>query len=263
LAGDIGQFSWRTDECKGGRVLRVAILGGGISGISAAYLLLNQSDNPDLKVDLFEKRSFPGGLCHTVTIDGFNLDLGPHNIHSTNPWFDALMRDLLGDQYRQRSYKAQVLFRNRLVPYPMEGIDVLKGIPFSTSLGCAASFLGSRIESLFKEWEDDNFEQFIINRFGKRMYDVFFGPFTQKTWGVPGRELSADLGKQRVGVFTLWDLFKRTVLGIKPNASLTGEEDPFLSQNTIYPDFGSGSVISAHFNPVLKIIGSDFILQLK
>jgi protoporphyrinogen oxidase len=224
--------------------LRVAILGGGVSGISAAYLLLKSVPDADLRVDLFEKRDRVGGLCQTVELDGFKMDLGPHNIHSTDPWFDALMHELLGEQYRVRSYKAKVAFRDRFVPYPMEGIDILKAIPPLDSLGCAASFLWSRVESLFREWHDDSFEDFIINRFGRRMYDIFFGPFTEKTWGVPGSELSADLGRQRVGVFTLWDLFKRTVLGIRPKAQ-DCDEDPFLNQKTVYPDHGSGSVIDA------------------
>lgn len=231
--------------------MRVVILGGGISGIAASYLLLRESDAPDLRVDLLEKRGFAGGLCTTVSMGDFRFDLGPHNIHSTDAWFDALMRELLGEQYRSRSYKAKVVFRNSFVPYPMEGIDVLRGIPLHTSLACAGSFLWSRVESLFREWEDEDFERFIVNRFGRRMYEVFFGPFTEKTWGVPGRLLSADLGRQRVGVFTLWDLFKRTVLGMKPKAAITGEEDPFLNQRTIYPDYGSGSVISALLDPCL------------
>jgi len=232
--------------------LNVVILGGGVSGISAAFLLLQNSQDPELHVDLVEKKSFVGGLCHTIDIDGFRFDLGPHNIHSTDAWFDELMRALLGEQYRQRSYKAQVVFRDRFVPYPMEGIDVLKGIPFGTSLSCASSFLWSRVESLFRRWEDDNFQSFIVNRFGRKMYSIFFGPFTEKTWGVPGRELSSDLGRQRVGVFTLWDLFKRTVLGIKPDASITGEEDPFLNQRTYYPDNGSSDIISALLAPCLR-----------
>jgi protoporphyrinogen oxidase len=230
----------------------VVILGGGISGISAAFLLLRQSADPDLRVDLLEKRDFAGGLCHTVELGGFRFDFGPHNIHSTDAWFDSLMKELLGEQYRRRSYKAQVVFRDRFVPYPMEGIDVLRGVPLATSLGCAASFLWSRAESLFREWDDGDFESFIVNRFGRKMYDVFFGPFTEKTWGVTGRELSSDLGRQRVGVFTLWDLFKRTVLGIRPKASITGEEDPFLNQRTFYPDYGSGSIIAALLEPCLR-----------
>lgn len=232
--------------------MKVAILGGGISGVSAAYLLLRQSDSPDLQVCLLEKRDSVGGLCSTVEMGDFRLDYGPHNIHSTDPWFDTLMHELLGEQYRPRSYKAKVVFRGRFVPYPMEGIDVLRGVSLLTSLGCAGSFLWSRMESLFRDWDDDSFEAFIVNRFGRRMYDIFFGPFTEKTWGVSGRELSADLGRQRVGVFTLWDLFKRTVLGMKPKAALTGEEDPFLNQRTIYPDLGSGSVIAALLDPCLR-----------
>ena len=232
--------------------MRVAVAGGGISGISAAYFLLHECVDPDLEVHLFERRHAPGGLCRTVEMDGgFRFDFGPHNIHSVDPWFDSLMIELLGDQYRERLFRAKVQFGDGFIPYPMKGLDILGGVPPWTSAACAASFVWSRIESLFREWRDDSFEDFIRNRFGRKLYDIYFGPFTEKTWGVPGSMISADFGRQRIGVFTLWDLFKRTFLGMKPKSMEAGE-DPFLNSRCVYPDHGSGTVIDALLSPCLS-----------
>ncbi|NMC34344.1 MAG: NAD(P)-binding protein [Veillonellaceae bacterium] len=230
--------------------MKVAILGGGISGIGVAHFLLAMSDDPSLEVHLFEKRPTMGGVCQTIELDGFRFDLGPHNIHSIDQWFNGYMEALLGEEYRARTYQPLVVFRGHFVPYPMKGLDILKSVSLLTSASCAGSFLWSRIESLFTEWKDDSFEDFIINRFGRKLYRIFFGPFTEKTWGVPGRFISADFGRQRIGVFTLWDLFKRTVLGIKPKTMDT-EEDPFLNSRCVYPDFGSGTIIDSLLEPCL------------
>jgi protoporphyrinogen oxidase len=221
--------------------MRIAVIGGGVSGLSAAYWLL-RTGGDDIRVDLFEKRPSTGGLCQTVELDGFLFDFGPHNIHSVDESFNEFLSDLMGDELRARIYKPRVVFRDKFIPYPMKGLDILKGVPPWTSAACAASFLAGRVESLFKEWKDDSFEDFITNRFGRKLYDIYFGPFTEKTWGVPGSLISADFGRQRIGVFTLWDLFKRTFLGMKPKA-LEAEEDPFLNSRCFYPDRGSGSII--------------------
>lgn len=225
--------------------MRIAVVGGGVSGISAAYWLLQTSGGDrDMEIHLFERRATAGGLCQTVDLDGFSFDFGPHNIHSVDRSFNEFLAVLLGDALRARIYKPRVVFRDHFIPYPMKGLDILKGVPPWTSAACAASFLGGRVASLFTDWRDDSFEDFIRNRFGRKLYDIYFGPFTEKTWGVPGSMISADFGRQRIGVFTLWDLFKRTFLGMKPKA-LEAEEDPFLNSRCFYPDKGSGTIIDA------------------
>lgn len=231
--------------------MRTAVIGGGISGVAAAHFLLRDIPSANLEVRMFEKREQVGGLCRTLDMDGFRFDFGPHNIHSVDPWFNAYMEELLGDQYRTRTYNPKVVFRDSFIPYPMKGLDILKGVPPLTSAACAASFLWSRIESLFREWRDDSFEDFIRNRFGRKLYSIYFGPFTEKTWGVPGSMISSDFGRQRIGVFTLWDLFKRTFLNIRPKA-MESEEDPFLNSRCVYPDLGSETIIGSMMSTCLS-----------
>lgn len=231
--------------------MRVAVVGGGISGVAASHFLLREIQSPDFEVVMFERREQVGGLCRTVDLDGFRFDFGPHNIHSVNAWFNGYMEELLGDQYRTRIYNPKVVFRDSFIPYPMKGLDILRGVPPLTSAACAGSFIWSRIESLFREWKDDSFEDFIRNRFGRKLYSIYFGPFTEKTWGVPGSMISADFGRQRIGVFTLWDLFKRTFLNMKPKA-MESEEDPFLNSRCVYPDLGSDTIIGSMMSSCLS-----------
>ena len=96
--------------------MRIAILGGGVSGIGVAHFLLRESDDPSLEVHLFERRPTLGGLCQTVDLDGFRFDFGPHNIHSVDAWFNAYMEELLGEEYRTRIYQPRVVFRDRFIP---------------------------------------------------------------------------------------------------------------------------------------------------
>ena len=231
--------------------MNVAILGGGISGISLAHFLLNSLRVQNLQIHLFDKGDQIGGLCQTIDLDGFKFDFGPHNIHSTDQVFNSLMVGFHGKKYKDRTYQAQVSFMNKFVPYPMEGTDILRCIPLHTSLACAASFLWSRFRSLFREWDDNNFENYMINRFGPKLYNIYFGPFTKKTWGVPGSELSADFARDRIGTFNLWDLFQRTFLGITPR-TLSTAEDPFLNTKCVYHDDGSQPIVDAFLNSCLS-----------
>jgi protoporphyrinogen oxidase len=224
--------------------MNIAIVGGGLSGISLAYSLLRSLKSSDIHIHLFERESVLGGLCHTIRMDQFYFDFGPHNVHSNDRAFHALMVSMLGDPYRHRDYRAQVAFMGKFVLYPMQGLDILKCIPLTTSIACASSFLFSRLRSVFRDWDDGNLEEYLINRFGPRLYSIYFGPFTEKTWGVPGSQISADFARERIGTYDLWELFKRTFLGITPRASSTGE-DAFFNRNKLYHDYGSQPVIDA------------------
>jgi protoporphyrinogen oxidase len=238
--------------------VKITILGGGISGVSLAYFLLNKLNIDTLQVHLFEKDESIGGLCQTLEFNGFKSDFGPHNIHSTDKYFNKLMKNMFGELYRARLYKAQVAFMGKFVPYPMEGTDILKCVPLLTSISCAISFLWSRFLSVFRKWDDSNFMKYIINRFGPKLYSIYFGPFTRKTWGVSGAVLSADFAKDRIGTFNLWDLFKRTFLGIKPR-SMDTDEDAFLNTNADYHDEGSQPIIDGFLNHCLN--DSRFVLH--
>jgi len=225
--------------------MKVAILGAGITGLTLARRLLLSSEDPSLEVCVLEKDLVPGGLCRTLESGGFRFDLGPHNFHSRVPGFHDAMGDLIGERYRERSFAAQVVFRGRFIPYPMSGMDILKSIPLTTSLACAASFLHSAL-SRHPAVEEESFEQFIVRRFGRKMYSIYFGPFTGKVWGVDGSGISADFGRERIGSYSLWDLFKRLFMGIRQKGKVTSE-NPFNEIRRYYPPSGCGEVVEALF----------------
>lgn len=225
--------------------MKIAVIGGGLSGIAFSRKLLSLTDDDCLEIHLFEKQPELGGLCKTVWFDGYGFDFGPHNFHSKIGSFHEDLVSLLGSAYQKRSFSSQIVFRNKFIPYPMTGINILKSIRPWTSALCFGSFLYSRIKSLFVPWDDISFKSFITNRFGNRLFQIYFGPFTKKVWGIDASELSADFGRERIGVYNLWDLFKRTFLNIRPTASSTTQEDPFARTQWYYPEKGCEQFINS------------------
>jgi len=232
--------------------MKILVLGGGISGLSVAYHLLGRTTDPSIEVHVLEKDTLTGGLCRTLKKDGFRFDLGPHNFHSRMPEFHQAMKGLLGERYAERSFNAKVVFRGRTIPYPMSGVDVLKSIPLHTSAACAASFLAGLFSGRGKNEEEVSFRDFITKRFGAKMYEIYFGPFTEKVWGVPGSDLSADFGRERIGTYNLWDLFKSVFIGMRQKSSSTAE-NPFAEIKRFYPPSGCGELPDA----LLKQCTSD------
>lgn len=82
------------------------------------------------------------------------------------------------------------------------------------------------------------------------MYEIYFGPFTKKVWGIEGRELSADFGRERIGTYNLWDLFKRIFFGMKERGTITSE-NPFTDIRRFYPPSGCGEVLDALYERCL------------
>lgn len=99
--------------------MKIAILGGGITGLSLAYHILRFSDDESIQIHLFEKDSVPGGFCRTLTYGDHRFDLGPHNFHSRVPGFHTVMQNLIGDRYKEHHFTTQVSFNDRFIPYPM------------------------------------------------------------------------------------------------------------------------------------------------
>ena len=104
-------------------------------------------------------------------------------------------------------------------PIPLEGVAAVKaaahwivtGLPLNLSIGCFLSFCRQRVFMKFKKPTGDSFESWIVNHFGKKMYDIYFGPYTEKVWGVPPSTLAAFCAEQRVAVQSLFLVLLSTI----------------------------------------------------
>ncbi|MCR4408408.1 MAG: FAD-dependent oxidoreductase [Anaerolineae bacterium] len=213
---------------------KVAILGGGLAGLSAAWKLAQAG----FEVDVLEALSRVGGLAASFQRGGFIFDYGPHRFHTKNDELLAEVRGLVGDELLGRHRKTTVYFMNRYFDYPLTGSNLLRNLPPSLAVLCFFDFLSTWIRGRIAPKIDDSFESWVVNRFGRRLYDIYFGPYTAKVWGNDPTQLSSSWAAQRVAVVDLWDLIKHT-LGINTRPPDEFEHSPYLI-DFHYPRYGIG-----------------------
>jgi protoporphyrinogen oxidase len=216
----------------------VAVLGGGIAGLSAAWKLAEAG----VGVNLYEAAPVLGGMAGSMHRDGYIWDFGPHRFHSANPAIIQTVRDLLGDDLRDRDRKTRVYFMNRFFDYPLNASNLLTNLPKSLAALSLLDFIGMKIRHRIRPAADDSFESWVVNRFGRRLYDIYFGPYTAKVWGRDPSKLSASWAAQRVAVVDLWDLMLRVL-------HLRGGDNGFhhseFKDLFWYPKHGIGQIAEA------------------
>lgn len=215
---------------------KVVVLGGGLAGLSAAWKLAQAG----FEVDVLEALPELGGFAASFNRGGFTFDYGPHRFHTKDDDLLTEVRELLGDELQGRNRKTTVYFLNRYFDYPLTGSNLLRNLPPSVAILCFFDFLFAWIRGKIAPKIDDSFESWVVNRFGRRLYDIYFGPYTAKVWGGDPKQLSSSWAAQRVAVVDLWDLIKHT-LGISTRPPDEFEHSPYLV-DFHYPRHGIGDL---------------------
>ena len=196
------------------RTPRIVIIGAGPAGLTAAYRLCQQGNNP---VVLESDPDRVGGLSRTVTHNGYHFDIGGHRFFSKSEEIEDLWTELLGDDMLWRDRKSRILWRGRFFAYPLRPMQALAALGPLTAAACALSYLRERLRP---RREQKSFEDVITYMFGRRLYSIFFKEYTEKVWGMSCREISADWARQRVkGLSVRSALSNALWLGRRPAAS--------------------------------------------
>jgi protoporphyrinogen oxidase len=236
----------------------IVILGAGPAGLCTGFNLVEKAN-----VTILEKESYTGGLCHTFKKDDFAMDFGPHIIHTTKKDIIYFMKKILGEDIIQRTAKAQIYFNKKFVEYPIRGMKVLKILgPVKMVFACCGYLKARILLFLHCPKNDASFRDWIINRFGKTLYDIYFGPYAQKAWKIKDTEISAYIAKKRVPVVTLTD-YIRSIINLKPKSF--HPEDP-ASVDIYYPKYGVGQIPDFLKNSIIEkkglIINNITVQQL-
>ena len=176
----------------------VLIIGGGVAGLMAGIEL---SKN-DKKVVILEKESVVGGQCRTEILETkdekYRFDYGGHRFITNNEVLLSFVEEILGDDLLVANRSSVILHQNRIYEYPLNIKNLLKVAPFKLLLG---TFIDA-FKIIFKFVKPDNssFKSWIVSRFGKTLYENFFGPYTKKLWGIEPENLSADWAGQRISL---------------------------------------------------------------
>ena len=211
---------------------RIAVLGGGAGGLGAAWPV---SGLPDCAVSVYEKTASLGGSCGSFKHNGFNLDYGPHKIYSVMPGIMDLLEELGGDKLIRVKKKHRIILRGKLISYPVRLTELPRALGLWGLVQCAFSVLASAVKSLCPRSAPLTYKDYVIGRFGRKLYDLVFEPLAEKTWGDP-ETLSADVALTRIPGKGAFDLLIRA-LGLAKESAET-QADYFL-----YPKEGFGGII--------------------
>ena len=208
--------------------MRVVVLGAGPAGLAAAYDLARRGE-PAL---VLEKSSTVGGISRTVEHNGYYFDLGGHRFFTKFDEVQALWQEVLGDEFLVRRRLSRILYDGKLYDYPLNAANALRNLGPVEAARCAASFARARARPRGAE---QTFEEWVSNRFGSRLFDIFFKSYTEKVWGIPTNEIGAEWASQRIKNLDL-GLAIRDALGRRPPSEVV----PSLIESFHYPRTGPG-----------------------
>ncbi len=214
-----------------GDVHKVVVLGGGLAGLSAAWKLAEAG----FAVEVIEKADIPGGLSATINRDGYLYDYGGHRFITKREDVIAEIQGLMGDEFSTRERKTQYLLWNKRLNYPLELGNLVRNVSPVVSAQCLLDYIWTTTKGKFKRLPQDNFEDWVVSRFGRHLYEIFFGQYTAKIWGIPPSTISKDWAAQRISILSLGDAIRQLVF--KP------KEDPrTYTRKYYYCDRGIGRI---------------------
>ena len=187
--------------------MRVAIIGAGVTGLTLARLLLRGGAD----VTLYEASKDVGGLGGSYRRDGFTFDFGPHEFCTQNPVLLELMRDVCGDDLLQIDKHTAQYFRGKFLHFPFELGDVLRNVGPRFVFRAMFDVTLSKLAHTLRPPTDDSFETWTRARFGRTLYEDYFGPYTKKVWGITPNALDPVTASDRITVDSIWHLARRTL----------------------------------------------------
>ncbi len=172
------------------------IIGAGPAGLTAAWELVKNG----LDVTVFEKYSLVGGIARTEEHKGYRFDIGGHRFFTMVPEVEALWHEWLQEDFVVRPRKSRILYRGIFFDYPLRLYNALSGLGLWESMRIVASYIRAQ---MFPYKQEQSFEEWVVNRFGRRLYEIFFKTYTEKVWGIKCTEISAEWAAQRIKGLTL------------------------------------------------------------
>jgi protoporphyrinogen oxidase len=230
---------------------RVIIIGAGPAGLTAGYSLLKKSK--DINVTVLEADSkYVGGISRTVEYKGFRFDIGGHRFFSKSKEVEELWSEILPDDMLDRPRSSRIFYRNKFFSYPLKATEALFKLGIFESSRCMLSYGKAQLMPV-----DDpkNFEDWVSNKFGKRLFSIFFKTYTEKVWGMNCREISSDWAAQRIKGLSLATAVKNAILPQK-KAKKGGEVIKTLIDTFRYPRLGPGMMWDACAEKIRKMGGS-------
>ena len=170
---------------------RVVVIGAGPAGLTAAYLLSKQG----FQVTVLESSDIMGGISQTAQYKGYRFDIGGHRFFTKIEPVQALWEELLASEFISVPRMSRIHYQGKYFDYPLRAMNALRGLGVINAVRIVLSYMHAQLNPTLVE---ETFEQWVTNRFGKRLYQIFFKTYTEKVWGIPCTEIRAEWAAQRI-----------------------------------------------------------------
>ena len=204
----------------------VVVAGAGPAGLTAAYELVKKDVHPLV----LEKSGQVGGISRTEQYKGYRFDIGGHRFFTKVGEVEALWHEVLGDEFLKVPRLSRIYYDGDFYPYPLKLWPTFKNLGPLRSLLILISYLKAKAKAPYPV--EENLEQWVSNRFGPRLYRIFFKTYTEKVWGIPCDQIRADWAAQRIKGLSL----KRAIT----NALFKNVNEATLIEEFLYPVYGPG-----------------------
>lgn len=184
----------------------VVIIGAGPAGLTAAYELVRRNIQPIV----IEKSNRLGGLARTEIFKGYRFDIGGHRFFTKVKEVEDLWEEMLGQEFLIVHRLSRIYYQDHLFNYPLEFFNTLMNLGIIESLLVLWSYIQAHLRPYPKE---ETFEQWVTNRFGRRLYQKFFKGYTEKVWGIPCHMIQADWVAQRIQGLSLRAVISNALFG--------------------------------------------------
>jgi|TARA_B100000902_G_scaffold40680_1_gene48270 protoporphyrinogen oxidase len=218
------------------------IIGAGPSGLSAAYEL----SNTDKKILILEKKPRVGGLAETKVFGDYRYDIGPHRFFTKNKEVYELFLKVLDDDAVEVDRKTRILFKNSYFDYPLTPLNALFGLGILESISIGLSYISARIKNYMGITKINNFEDWVVDRFGRKLFNNFFKNYTEKVWGIDCSEIGSDWAAQRIKGLSLSTAIK---FALFPNSK---KRPKTLVDKFYYPKLGAGMLWEKFEENIIK-----------
>lgn len=192
------------------------MLGAGPAGLAAAYELTKHG----VQTIILEKADKIGGIARTETYKDYYMDIGGHRFFTKIDRVNKVWHEILGENFLKVRRQSRIYYEGRFFKYPLSINNALINLGILESLKIVLSYGATKLRP---HKEDKTFEQWVSNRFGRRLYKIFFQKYTEKVWGIPCDQIQADWAAQRIKGLSLLATISNALFGIKKSKSLIDE----------------------------------------